>query len=289
MAVVNVKEAWSGRTAFERREGQVYVWGAVKIYTVLCDMPTEPAFVIGDAGLPAIGAAHNVFTYAYLVEKTPEPISPYLIQVTCRYEGKDSPLAQPSLRWFSPVSSIEPIDTDYNGVAITNPLKRPYEGLQIEWTDLVFNWRKNLATFPLSTMYAYMNTINSDVIVLSASGSSDTLTVAANCARFIPQEPQYMPDGNYWQVWWQVALRAETWKLHVPCIGPTYWDGASYEDPGPNTRKKQWLAHDGDRSKTGGKIRLSATGLRLADAAADVFQDFEIYTPVPYAPLGLNL
>ena len=165
MALVNVKERWSGingqieQTNIEGAQHGV----AGRAFTVLFDAVPDIYSVADAAGIPNIGDQHPDANWIALRRKRAVPLSPLLYDVICDYSGQDSPLIAPVQFSWQEASASELVDRDSAGNALVNGAGEPYQ-LSKNVSDIVAVITRNEAAYPYSTMYSYWNAVNSDLV-----------------------------------------------------------------------------------------------------------------------------
>ena len=166
MAVVNVKESWSGKGLGRSKDGRT----AAAAFTVLLDaIPTDLGEVLGASGIPRIGDGYPGDEWLRVSNVgNARAIGPMLFEVPVTYEregdgDQDSPLdAAPDIRWDT-VSSTEAKDFDANGDAITNSAGVPFDPpLTFEVNDRRLSYSRNEASYDPVAAGEFDNVTNGD-------------------------------------------------------------------------------------------------------------------------------
>ena len=222
MALVNVKERWSGingqieQTNIEGAQRGV----AARAYTVLFDAAPAIYDVIDAAGIPDIGEQHPDANWIACRRKRAVPLGPFLYDVVCDYAGQDSPLIAPAQISWQEASSTELVDRDSDGNALVNGAGEPYQ-VSVPISDLVAVITRNEAAYPYATMYAYWNAVNSDVV----AG-----TWPAGTVKMLPITAVRQDDGTtyYYVITYRMQFRSLDadgkggWPPRVPNKGKRY-------------------------------------------------------------------
>lgn len=222
MALVNVKERWSGingqieQTNIEGAQRGV----AGRAFTVLFDSAPDIYDVVDATGIPDIGDQHPAANWLALRRKRAVPLSPLLYDVVLDYAGQDSPLIAPVQFSWQEASSTELVDRDSTGAALVNGAGDPYQ-LPKTVSDLVAVITRNEAAYPYSTMYSYWNALNSDTI----AG-----TWPAGTVKMLPITAVRQDDGTtyYYVVTYRMQFRSMDddgiggWVPRVPNKGKRY-------------------------------------------------------------------
>ncbi len=288
MAVVNVQEAWSGKGGEVRQEDGRYGGGylatastSMRTFTVLTSLFTDDEHTVYyAAGLPAIGDAHPTEAGERCIRKRTVDHKGLLWTVACEYEGRLAPTAAPYRRSFGIEKSLEPIDRDAAGNAISNPCGEPYAGLQRGFSDLSYTVIKNLAAFPQAQYASHVDHVNNAPVTFQG-----TTYAAGTCLLDDLVGTRVVTGGTYyWEVGYKVKIRLDGWGKRVLCEGHWYWNGVgNAKDPA------NWVrAHDGAKQATGQSVKLTATGAQLPAGAADVFETFTVFPSADFSALALG-
>jgi len=279
MALVNVQEKWSGDDHGVETGDGVYtqIRTSRRSFTVLYDaVGDEPYDAVYAAGIPVLGDAHPKDSDMTAYRKYGNAIGPYLFEVIVEYAGRNSPLLEPYDRGWSWAYNNEPIDKDYNGDPIRNPIGDPIIGVTMDIGDPVYVVTRNEGTYPKSWAREYQNSVNDANFMGWPAGQGRMLEITA----------QRVVDKlvYYWRTTYKMQFRSDGWELRLLCEGMRYWTGYLMPDG-----SKQLLAvRDSSGQIASQPQKLTATGTRLPEGAADVWLEFEIYKPKNFSLLGLT-
>lgn len=183
MAVVNIKENWSGGSAPISKDGR----SASRVFTVLLDGNDSAAAApivarrasAGGTRIPRIGEPHPNDAWLRVANVVPAAMrSAILWEVTVNYEapdtgkgsgdatGHDSPLDQAAQYSWGGAAMIEPVDRDANGNAIQNTAGVPFEPpLNDDTYDHVITVRRNERSMPKDAEL-YEGSVNAEELVV---------------------------------------------------------------------------------------------------------------------------
>jgi len=275
MALVNVKEQWSGVSGeVEQTDVLGGQRGAtVRSFTVLYDSIESHLTAVDALGVPDIGDANPTWAWLYCRRKRAIPLGPYIFEVACEYWGEDSPLAKPAQKSWQEASSTDEVDEDPAGDPYVNSVGDLLTGITKETADPVYVYTRNEASYPTATMFAYWNTVNSDVVLGSWT---------AGTARMLPITATRTDNGFvfYYVVTYRVQFRSLGWNVRVPNKGKRFRAVAG----GPLYRVRDYLGMDTALLRANGTL-LNGTG--ATGAEAPVWLTPAKYESVAFAPLGI--
>lgn len=272
MGVTNVQEKAQGTGATQTRErGVANQSGTIsRSWTVLCDTPaTAVTDALASGSMPAIGTAHPTLTDQYVVHRSVAIISPHLVELTCEYAGKTSPLSEPYERAWSYSNVAESIDKDSAGDLIVNSAGDPITGLTADVADLMYTVTRNEATFPEANARTYINTVNSDVYHGYSAGEIRMTNISG----------VYVPLAGasyYWRVTYQMTFRKGGWQLRTLDKGPRYRPAIGAA-----------LVSARDRLNVD-EVLLDSDGVLIPDGDPPNWLDVTIYGTNNFAALGLG-
>jgi len=270
MALVNVQRTWSGEeSSSERGDGKNQKLKSKRsTYTVLFDSIATAEDAEGATGIPVLDEPHVDDAEVICFRRSATPRGPFLWDVRCEFAGEGSPLTQPYDRHWTDSSSVEEVDTDYQGYAVRNPVGDRYTGLTMDVGDPVYVVTRNEAVFPESKALEYRYAVNSQ-----SWGGFD-----AYQWRMFPITGDRIVSGAnyYWRVTYRIQLRG-TWRRRVLVEGKRCFDAYG----------RAVVVRDADGLPRSEPARLDANGYLLSDAADDVWQYFDLYPPKNFGVLGL--
>lgn len=276
MAHVDTVKKWPGRSAGqETDQAGMRQDTALEVYSVLFDAPATLSAALAAPGVPAHGAAWSENGALSCCRTRALQVAPHLFDVTVEYAGKTSPLLQPPQRSWRNAKTNEPIDRDQAGDAILNPVGEPYVGVRRDFTDLVLVFTRNEATFPIATALAYQDAVNSDNFLGAAAGYAKMLNIIG---------PEVIDGGSYYRVTYEIQFRADSWEHRELCRGKRYWDGTMKAG-----KKRTINVIDDNGDPVSEPVRLTATGALLPPGDPDVWEQFDKYPLLAFAPLGITL
>lgn len=176
MTITSVEEMWSRQSlGVQSPDGQSFTANYRAAYQVEHSVDaTELEILTANDGTTAIPQLGDVKTGTQGVYCTAvgeiERIGPIYSIVPVQFSGElsskdpeDSPLNKPPEIEFSNVTVTEAIDTDINGLPLTNAVGERVEGLQDEIWDYALNIKRNFASFSTYALRLYARSYSSDV------------------------------------------------------------------------------------------------------------------------------
>lgn len=303
--VKNVELMWSRTNgALSTPDGRFRKMSLTETWSVVCgkdctltDVYNQTRVMSGvQSGIPMpkIATSHREIPRLLCKEVRPERLTPVYWLITVNYEGEvgpednpveSNPLNDPPDIMWTKVDSEEPIDEDVNHHAIATKAGEKYDGVTMTISDLVVNVKRNFLTINLAGTHAYLHSVNSDEFLGFAPGTAHLTQFSAK--HIIAEEVGI----NYWEVnaaiqfrypWrttperaWYKRLRHEGYyclkevkgalkpvrcldKAKEPVIRPALLDEAGKQIPFSDELDQQ-----------------------------AVWQEFEIYSRLPYRAMGL--
>jgi hypothetical protein len=174
VTIHSVTPAWSRLTSGDSTEdGQRFQITRSTGLQVIHDWDTEEEEILADSRVTQLGDRYRTTFAVCKKRNVVKSSSPILSIVACEYSGEagpggqeDSPLNKPlEYKWGS-VSSTEPIDLDARGRPIVTPNGEQINGIVKTLNDSVITFKKNFETFTNSTKQAYLDAVNSDILVV---------------------------------------------------------------------------------------------------------------------------
>lgn len=225
MAVDSVKEQGERRTA-DQDERSVR---AIRIFSVVFDGTDDPVkeplmaryATDGTTTIPYNNQVHPYNDWLFVRNKHVDTIGPHSYEVTVYYEsftdqwtdpdvspGPISPLMQPPEVSWSFVTSNEPIDSDVDGVPITNSAKEMFDPpITRDFDDLVLRVVRNEKEFNALQAAEYKGAINSDTFLGFTAGK-------VRCVLYNGVK-QYAASLVYWKVTYEFHIRWDGWARRI--------------------------------------------------------------------------
>lgn len=174
MAIYDVDEMWSKQTGATASEnGQKFTAQFAAAYQVTHDVDTKRSEILNHADIPQEGdrfteqgeSLPGVFCKGRQVEK----VGPIFSIVHVEYSGEysagqlnDDPLnAPPKIVRGNRLVNV-PIDTDFNGVPLTNSVGDPVTGITTDISDFTISITRNFASINQYAIRQYLRSHNSD-------------------------------------------------------------------------------------------------------------------------------
>lgn len=172
-------------------------------------------------GIPRIGFAHPDNFYLRCRSVDCNRRSPIMYEVTANYfadtqDPENSPLNEPPKITFSTITSDEEIDEDIDGNPLVTVNGEPYEGITMSVEDLSMTITRNLPTFNPTSIYTYVNKVNSAQFFNFPAGTVRCVDINASQATaeqnfeywvasvtFQMREPLRVPPQK---AWWKRVL-----------------------------------------------------------------------------------
>ncbi len=164
MAIVEYTEHWQGAGSTSDQENGT----TTRVYDVIVDgsnAPFEHLLIERSLIFPTKFDVHpgNSFLFVDNKSATPNP-GPNKFLLTVSYGSIGDPLQVPAQIDWLHAGSLEPIDRDFDGNAITNSSgETPDPPLTEDVEDIVFRAVYNTATFDAGISSLYKGAVNSDV------------------------------------------------------------------------------------------------------------------------------
>ena len=279
MALVNVQEKWSGADHSVETGDGVYTQlkTSRRTFTVLYDgVGDEPYDAVYATGVPLLHDGHPKEADMSVYRKSGAALGPYLFEVQVDYAGRNSPLLEPYDRAWSWAYNNEPIDRDYQGNAIRNPIGDPIIGLTMDVGDPVYIVTRNETVYPKSWARTYQNSVNDANYIGWDAGQCRMLEITSH--RVVDK------TDYYWRVTYKMQFRSDGWTLRYLAEGMRYWTGSLMPDGSPQLLSGK----DSAGQITSQPVKLQANGTLLPDGTPDVWLEAELYTPKNYNLLGLT-
>ena len=259
------------------------------IYTVVAESGDTPMTVANLDGIPQIG---SIMDGLVCQRKTTSKKTPAIVDgeekgiwtVTAEFsnelESNDPTEMPPEVRWTSEEYEevLREDVEDQNKKVVTKcgeplllTIKRVIPVLTIKRTET--------APFDPTKIVNYTNTVNSGAFWGAAAESALMAGIEANYKLV-----DTVNNGKKWfvDVTYTIKFRFEPnnskpWKARILHAGTKYFPKAGAE-------AQKWM----DVAGNTGTINLDANGLKLADNAAPVYLDFNVYRKVSWASLHIN-
>jgi hypothetical protein len=232
----------------------------------------------------------GVYQYWYVKRKTSRQYhGPFVWRVTVEYEYYDNPLfAPPKITWGR-VGSVEPIDSDKDGVAILNSTKEPFDPpLTREFKDRTLRIEKNVANFDSYAFEKYVDSINSSIWAPAVLNTGPTLRAflpyTAKCIG-IDGEPDRVGNIYFSRVVFEFQIRVHNLLVDNYPLG---WRRRVLDQGFSELVDGEPVAIlDADGQRLTQPVRLDGSGAKLANTADDVYLVFEDHDLNDFSEMGL--
>jgi hypothetical protein len=281
MSVINVTKMWSkegGSFDSERYDAFASTYALTEGYQVLVEIGTTILEVANASGIPQPGTQHSSGIFAHVNKIQPEQVSPILWVVTVGYEGENPYTAAVEVEW-SDVSTTEPIDRDYDGVAIVTANNEPVEGLSFDLADQMVVISRKFLSINTNAMADYRHAVNSDTFLGWPPGTAKLVGYSAkNLFKF--GAPQQL---------WNVTARIQFRKGLMGASDAQAWY-KRYRHEGILVLEPDGVIRRG-RDEMGQELTkpvlLKVDGTKEPNANNAVWLYRKLYGSLPYAGLGL--
>ena len=285
MAVIDATKMWSregGSSTSEKYDNFATTYSHSEAYFVTHAVDDNAETIKETALLPAYGSRHVSGVDSFLKIKTVENVGPISSIVSLQYEGKRFD-ATVDIEW-SDSTSTEPIDRDYNGVAIVTANYEQVEGLTMEISDPVAVIRRKFFTFNAYALAAYRHATNSDTFLGWPPGTARIVGYSAK------NQFKYGLPLEQWDVTARIQFRlplmgatsAQAWYKRWRHEGLLINGSAT-----PDTTVVPVRARDLNGQEVTKPVLLKLNGTQELDPDAAVWKYTQIYNSLPYASLGL--
>lgn len=291
MAVVNVKEGWSGKNFGKSRDGR----SAARFYTILLDAATDDLKVVleasaGGVAIPKYGQGHPTDDWLRVDSVQSNPRGPLLYDVIVQYlrrqrggAGGDPDAATPfdeawQIEWGWEMSTVA-LDQDQQDptIPITNTADEPFDPpITRDQADLVLAITRNEPTYNVAQALAYRNVLNEDTFY-----GAPPLHVLCR-----PIEGRRVIEGTgieYYRNTYRLVFREDTWNVNV--LNQGYREKTGTDAAGRATYR-QILDEDGNPLSE--PVLLGITGERLLETQTPEWLSFARNKIQPFATLGLE-
>lgn len=280
MSVVNVTKMWSkngGSFTSERYDQFASTYAFTEGYQVLCAVDTPIDEIAMATGIPQPGTQHSSGIFAHVNSIAPEQVSPIMWQVIVGYEGVNPYTGAVEVEWTDAATS-EPIDRDYNGVAIVTANNEPVDGLSFDLADQVCVISRKFISINLQAIAEYRHAVNSDTFLGWPPGTAKLIGYSAkNTFKFGAS-----------QELWDVTARIQFRKGLMGATDAQAWykrwrhEGLYVKVGGVIQR-----APDGHGQETTKPVLLKTDGTQETNPNAAVWVYTQLYGSLPYSGLGL--
>jgi len=259
MTVSSVTEMWSRRNGgYEAKDAVATKFVATTAYQVLHDADDDEDTILLDSALPRVHDPHPTKDGAECVKIRREPSGPIMSIVTVEWEGDagdggtGGPLDQPPKWVWSNTITTEPVDTDADGVPLTNSNGELKEGFVKEVSDFTLSVQRNFQSINTYALVQYLDSVNSD-----AWGSPDSIWPAGTATlRTFTAERTLTNANAYYAVNAQIDFRVP--YLTIPARAWWY----RFRNDGLNVQSGSKVTF------SGGGASAQATGVALVSGGA---------------------
>jgi hypothetical protein len=161
---------------------------------VVHDWDTTEEEIYADERVTQLGQQYEN-TFAVCKRRSISKAGPVLSIVACEYEGEvgpagseDTPLNKAVEYEWGATSTTEPIDIDARGRPIVTANGEQINGITRTINDSVLSFKKNFETFSNATKQAYLDSVNSDTIIVGPDsilpGTGKMMTCVIKPMRF---------------------------------------------------------------------------------------------------------
>lgn len=280
MTAINVTQMWSkegGSGESEKYDSFAQKFSHTEGYQVLAQIGDSAEDVLSATGVPAYGQKHRSGVESFVRSKSAAPMGPIFWIVTVNYEGKfwDSTV---DVEWTDSTSS-EPIDRDFNGVAIVTSVGEQIEGLTMDLSDDVVIIRRKFFLINKVLYAPYRHATNSDTFLGWPPGTARLIGYSAkNQFKFgAPLEQWDVTARIQFRIPYMGATAAQAWYRRWRHEGLWVSDGAS----------GYYRARDQNKQETTKPVLLKANGTQEFNPNNALFNYTQVYGSLPYSALGL--
>lgn len=279
MSVIDVTQMWSkkgGQFSSEKYDPIATRYNLTEGYQVLAQIGDEAPTIVAATGLPKMGDRHASGIDAFVRSVQPQMVGPTFWQVIVGYEGEafDETV---DVEWTDSTTT-EPIDRDFNGVAIQTENGEPVDGLTMDISDPVVVIRRKFFTINVYSIAAYRHATNSDTFLGWPPGTARLVGYSAK------NQFKYNAPTEQWDVTARIQFR-------FPLAGAT----------SAQAWYKRWR-HEGLYVKKNGVVQraldavgqeqtkpvlLKTDGTQETNPNNAVFVYTQVYDSLPYSGLGL--
>lgn len=168
MSIVSSTQMWSRRAGqIASPDGRSYSAQFPTAYQVLHAPNTSEAAILNS--VPALRSRLAGYDYVFCTSVGPiQAVGPIMSIVPVVFSGEiggensTSPFDQPPQITYESATSVEAIDIDGFGLALTNSNGEPVQGLQTEVHDMILSVSRPFLAFNGVLALQYMNSVNSD-------------------------------------------------------------------------------------------------------------------------------
>lgn len=254
-------------------------------YQVVCDATDSLVDVLNAPDLPANNSAYQGSSVVRVVDRNPVQVSPIFWIIEILYEGETGSQgintlpseAKPIVRWSKTETDNE-VDQDVDGNPIITVNFERIKGVTMKRSDFVCSITRNYDSIDMATTHQYLHSVNSDKFQGFPAGTGRLVA-------FDAEEINDPEDGGYYRVTAGIHFRVpynttpeKAWYKRVIHEGFTVLQ--------PVTTFFRHAVDDLGQ-ETSQPVLLDADGFQLAADADPHWLEFKMYTPLPYATLGL--
>ena len=281
MTVTNVTQMWSkngGNFTSERYDTFANLYAITEGYQVLHTVDTDVVTIANHPDIPSHGQLHSSGIECRVNSVQVEQISPIFSQVMVGYEGENPFTGEIEIEW-SDTSSSEPIDRDYDGLAIVTANFEQVEGLTYELSDQVCIIRRKFLSVNTNSIAQYRHAVNSDTFLGWPPGTARMVGYSAkNKFKFgVGQELWDVTARFQFRRGIMGATDEEAWYVRWRHEGIMVNDGTGFIRRGI----------DSFGQEVSKPVLLKLDGTQELSPSAAVFIRTKLYGALPYSALGL--
>ncbi len=285
MTILSVDKSWSRESANKTTDNGIRFSAEVQEgYQVTHSADATIDEIINAAGVPILNQLRDDGVLVCRSVGPVQRIGPVYSIVPATWRGEvgstgDSPLNQaPDIVW-SNTSSNELVDEDIQGNPIVTTNNEPIYGATRLIPDLVLGVTRNYALFNPWLTWQYLHSVNSDTFINFAPGTGKFMSFNAR---------QTVSNGlSYWRVSATIQFRYP----YRTTPDKAWYARVRHEGYRVKENNKVVEAVDKHRQPVSRPVLLNRNGTERKAAAgvtpAADWLEFPMYTPLPYAALGL--
>lgn len=287
MAIIDVNETWQESASWshsgEPGSGKAT---ATRHFQVTHTSDVRPTEVLSDPRIPGVGDAHPWNFYWRCRGSQAKANGPILTEITSTYEtksyegGEANPLdAPPKVRYLT-IQSEGELEEDVGGNQLVTVNGEPIRGVMKPFADLGVTIQRNLPTFNPTSIYTYVNTVNSSTFLGFPTG---TCRITSIEAENINEE-----DFAYWSVVVEMQFRKpiQTTAAHA------WWARVRHE--GYKVRiiglvERIITAVDDNKQYVSRPVLLNPSGTEVGDGDPTInsWLEFQIFETTDFNTLNL--
>lgn len=228
-------------------------------------------------GLPITGDKHPDFNDMRVTKKDVVRNGPcyWVGMITYTGTNEDPTEERPVFRWGKS-SSNEPVDEDRNGKPIVTANDEKIDGISKNISDLVLNVQRAYRFFNPAITHQYLDSVSNDTFAGFPAG---TARLTGYSADLVFDDTK----GGFWRVSAEITFRYP----YRTTAQRAWWQRVRHE--GYYIRDNGFIikATDDNQEEVTRPVLLNRDGTRRTNSDEADWLEWEVYTPLPYANLGL--